>query len=204
MPALPGCVPQRLGGEQSADEVIHELRRENLELSRSVAQLEQRIERRLAQIDQMQQSGSSEGVGVDGVVSADLPRFVTLDLGRYSGPVDTDDDGREETIRLYLKPLDQQGRFLPVAGRLEVVAVRIDVSGSSSIVARAALSPAQLDAAYRSTFMGTHYRVDLPLPADLSPGAHELTIKIVITDAATGAAVSRQAPMVVRVGAGGA
>ncbi len=196
--ALGGCQVQRVGGEADPDQVIHDLRREKVELSGRIEQLEARAAARLAQIEQLEQQlhrGTIEGG--DGA-QADLPRVVTIELGRYSGPLDSDEDGRDDLIRLYVQTLDQHGRFLPVAASAHVQAVWIRADQPPISVAGLALTRPQWDDAYRSSFMGTHYRIDLPLTPDRPAGDRTVTVRLSITDESTGATLNHERAITVR------
>ncbi len=197
---LPSCVPERVGGDRSPDEVIHELRREKASLTDAVGDLERRIESWLAQIAELEGRLADGAVAVEGVTPGDLPRLVQLRFGRYSAAVDSDDDGRDDQIRLFVLTLDQKERFIPVAGRADIQAVEILTDVVPFVVASRALTPDELDRAYRSSFMGTHYRLDLPLPADLATAARSVTVKVSFTDGATGSTVSHEQPMVINEG----
>ena len=194
---LPSCVPSRVGGDRAPDQVIHELRREKVELARAVDDLEKQIESRLAQIGELEGLLAEGKVSVAGVAPGDLPRVVHMRFGRYSAAVDSDDDGQDDLIRLFVRTLDQKGRFLPVAGRADIQAVQILPGAVPVLVAGRTLAPPELDQAYRSSFMGTHYRLDLPLPADAARTRRQVTVKVSITDAASGATISQERPMVI-------
>ena len=200
---LASCVPERVGGDREPDVVIHELRREKFALTDEVDNLERRIDSRLAQIIELERRFADGRVSVESVAVGDLPRLVELRFGRYSAAVDTDDDGRDDLIRLFVLTLDQKGRFLPVAGRADIQAVRIEPDTTLSVVADLAMTVAEFDRAYRSSFMGTYYRLDLPLAADPAHARRSVTVKVSITDGATGSTVSHEQPMVIDGGGRG-
>ena len=90
-----------------------------------------------------------------------------VELGRYTGRVDEDDDGRDDALVAYVRTLDQKGRFLPVAAEATLAAAVIDVEsetaptcGSSS---GGASTPRPSTDAFRTGLTGTHYTLRLPL-----------------------------------------
>jgi len=184
----------RIGGSTPTDEVIDELRVENDELREEVAALQERIALRLAEIEALEQKRGpvAPASAVDG---AEAPRLAALRFDRYSGAVDTDGDAVDDLIRVYVRPFDQDGRFLPVAGRAVLQAVVIEPGREPAELASRTFTPAEFKAAYRSSFTGTHYTLELPLPADLDPSLTAVTLKLTFTDAATGVTLSRQAEM---------
>ncbi|MEO0587808.1 MAG: hypothetical protein AAF078_09225, partial [Planctomycetota bacterium] len=99
----------RLGPANADDD----LREENLDLRDQVADLEDKLARRVAQIESMRAADAT---------AADMPDaepnvLTTLELGPYTGLLDTNADGTPDTVRAYARPLSQHGRFLPVAGK---------------------------------------------------------------------------------------
>jgi hypothetical protein len=170
------------------------LRKENLDLSRQVDELKTKTDLQQAQINTLQQRLETKSK-VEGVAPADVPAAVTLRFDRYSGFYDTDGDGQPDTLRVYLETLDQRGRFVPVAGRAVLQAVVITPDQPPAVLAQRDFEPAQFDQAYRTGFTGTHYTLEAKLAAPLPSGVNEATVKVTVTDAATGAVLSQQQAM---------
>lgn len=170
------------------------LRRQNLELREKVDGLQKQIDLRVAEIDTLNaQHGSATRPALGGT---DVPRVVKLDLDRYTGAIDTNGDGADDTLRIYLKTLDQHGRFLPAAGRAVVQVVAISPGTPPALIAEKTFEPREFDAAYRSGLTGTHFTLEVPLPA--KPPAGGATAKLTFTDAATNATLTAETPVKVR------
>lgn len=198
---MSGCISGRIGGSEPSDKVIDELRTDNIALKREVATLQKNIDQRLAEIDTLQQQVN----GARPMSGVDAPSLASLKFGRYTAAVDTDGDKRDDLIRLYIQTLDQQSRFLPVAGKATVQAVLLLPDHEPLVLSRIELTPKQWDESYRTGLTGTHYTVDMPLTGPgasamdaLKKGVHEITVMVSFTDAATGAAVQAQATYPVR------
>ena len=175
---LAGCsAPARVGRENDR------LRHDNLELRRQVEQLEDAIKLRLAQIDGLEQR-AGKSARVDG---AELVQLTALRFGRYSGALDTDHNGTDDVLRVYLQPVDQHGRFMLAAGRAQLQAVSIVPDQEPRLILEHAGDAAEFDRAYRSGLTGTHYTLERPLPAPLPADVTGLTVVVAFTDAATGA-----------------
>lgn len=164
------------------------LRAANLELQRQVDRLQAQLELRVAQIDAMQQEAVRDRP--EELRSAEVPRAVSLRLDRHSGPLRTGDSDYEDLLRLYVRPLDQRGRFLPVAGQATVQAVALRPGKEPVVVGELTVSPDDWERAYRSGLTGTHYTLELPL-REPPEGARELAVHVNFTDAATGAILTR-------------
>lgn len=167
------------------------LREENLKLSREVEKLQAQLELRVGEIATLRQQ-SQAATTQPALEGAQPPVLAKLVIGRLSGPVDTDGDGRNDLIRVYLSPLDQQGRLLPTAGAAQLQAVAIPAEGEPFVVADRQYDAKAFDAAWRSNFTGSHYTLELPLPSQPPQGVSELTVKVTLTEATTGATLSVQ------------
>lgn len=165
------------------------LRRENLELSRQVESLRTAIERRDAELLEIERS-QGRGTTVQG---AQPLRLTGLEFSRYSGPIDTDGDGVDDIVRIYLKPLDQHDRVMSVAGEARLQLAVID-GPDARVVAEKRYAPADFDAAFRSGFTGTHFTLEVDLPANLDA----VVAKLIFTDAATGLTLTEQQAWPVR------
>lgn len=191
---LPGCFSGRIGGSTELDQVIDELRQDNLALRRQVAELEQTLAGRQAYIEVLGQQLK----GSQPVEGAQVPKAVSIEFDRFSGAVDTNGDKADDLLRVYVRPRDQRGRFLPVAGSASVQAVAIRQGQDPLVIASAVLTADQWEDAYRSGVTGTHYTLELPLPEKLPRGVRELTVQVVLIDGATGVELSHQAVMSAR------
>ncbi len=165
------------------------LRREHYELTQQVAALKVEAQRRETQINALSHQASLTRPAVDGVNLADLPVVTKLEFGAYSGGFDGNGDGADDTVRIYLQPLDQRGRFYPAVGKAVLQVVVIDADKPPVELARREYDPKAFDNAYVSGFTGTHFTLETKLA---SIPAGEVTIKVTFTDGATGATLSQQ------------
>lgn len=189
---LGGCQRARVGGEQGVDATLNALRNENAALREQVTRLEAELARRVAVIQRLEAEGKLPPTEVPGVSAADLPRFDRLSFGRYSGAIDSDNDQRDDLVRVYLQTLDQFGRFVPVAGAASIQAVVVRPNRDPQVLARRDYTAEQFQEAYRSGFLGTHYTLELPLPGDMPAGVDRATVQVTVTDAASGKVVSTE------------
>lgn len=182
-----GC---RLGGPRNFQNENDRLRRENMELQRQVEQLSQRLEQRLGELDNLRQQ--LERADAEPMPDVDPPTLARIEMGRYSGGVDTDDDGLDDLLRIYLRPLDQHGRVLPVAGRARLQAVAIPDAGEPIVLARRTYEPEAFNRAWRSGFTGQHYTLELELPETIPPDVTETAVRVTFTQARTGVEMTTQ------------
>lgn len=186
---LPACGPRNFENVNDA------LRAERLELRREIERLKEQIELREDQLAAARQQLDEPTYPVEG---ARPPRLATLGFGRYTSAVDTDGDGRDDLVRVYLKTLDDRGRFLPVAGRATLQVVNIRAGEEPLVLAERTYEPAEFDEAYRSGFTGTHYTLEAPLPPDLPGDIEDAVAKVTLIEGVTGARFTEQTAISLR------
>lgn len=192
--ALPACRKKNFTNENDR------LRKENLELRQEVDRLRGQIDLRLAELEAMkQQVPPDQRPKLEG---AEVPRVVALTFDRFSGAIDTNNDGRPDLLRLYVKTVDQKGRFLPAAGRAAVQVVAIRTGQEPVTLAEKTFEPADFEAAFRSGLTGTHYTLEVPLNTPPPADVKELTVQATFTDAQTGASMNKQQTVAVNVPTG--
>ena len=170
-------------GPGNFDTEADELRKRNLELYDQVRTLERDIEQYIQETKTLRQRVVEEHSGIKG---ADPPRLTEIRFGRYSSALDTNDDGNDDLIRLYVLTLDQHGRFMPVAAVATVKAVRSEPDQDPQVIVEKQYGAKEFDARYRSGFTGTHYTLDVELPAPMPKGVNEADVSLFVKDAATG------------------
>jgi len=173
------------------------LRRENLYLSTQVKKLENAVQLGQSQA-RVLEARADRGQAIRGVEQSDIPQVAAIEFSRLSGAVDTDGDGRDDVIRVYVRPVDHLGRFLPAIGPAVVQAVAILPDREPEVLAHRKLSPKQFEASYRTGLTGSHFTLELPLPASWSGEVEQVTVKLTFTDAATGANHSHEQPMAIK------
>ena len=100
--------------------------------------------------------------------------------------MDTDDDGADDRVVMYIQPNDQLGRMRVTAGRLNVQAVSLRANTPPRVVADRTYEPPAFDGCWRSGLTGDHYAVELDLPADLAEDVTAVTVQLTLTESGTG------------------
>jgi len=125
-------------------------------------------------------------------VRAATPHVVRVGIDRRSHALDEDGDGRADALLVYVKPADGLGRFVQLVGRLGIRAVDLPPNADPVSLGQVSLGPTEVRGSYRSSFMGTHYSVTLPLtlPDDRPDGP--CTVHVVYEDGRTGRSIRAQ------------
>jgi len=120
------------------------------------------------------------------------PHVTDVSIAAVSHATDTDGDGRPDTLIVYVEPTDGRGRFVQLVGELSVHAATLPADGDAITLGRVTLGPLELRDAYRSTFLGTHYTVDVPITIALGVTQTQCTVKVVFVDGHNGRTVTDQ------------
>ena len=178
--ALVGCGPKNFINDND------KLREENLKLKQQIEELNKQAELREGEIGSLR----ARTAGERAIKEATPPVLAKIEFTAYSRAVDTDNDGADDLVRLYLTPLDHRGRLLPVAGQLKVQAVALQDDAPPALLAARTYEPADFDDAYRANLTGYHYTIELELPDSIDPTITSVTVKASLTEAVTGHVVS--------------
>ena len=195
---LASCRTVRIGGKDSTEEVLIRLRRDNARHKADIKSIKKQLDLAQSQAVSLEQQLNQRDVKVDNVDANHLPRTVKIELHRLSGAVDTDKDGRDDTLRLYVVTLDQHGRFYPAVGTAQVRGVVIHGQDEPAVVIDKNYSAAQFFKTYRAGFTGTHYTLEMSLPSDMGADVEQINIKVTFTDASTGTSMTAQEAIEIR------
>lgn len=169
--------------------------RQNDLLRARVMDLEARVEA-LADRNQELEAALAQAETAPGepaeVVRASTPHVVSIRIDQRSYALDEDGDGQVEALKVYIKPADGRGRFVQLVGWLSVHAADLPPDAEVATLGQVTLDPAEVRERYRSSFMGTHYSVILPLelPADRPEGP--CTVRVIYEDGRSSRSVSNQ------------
>jgi len=193
--AVFGAAGCRIGGDgKSFKNENDELRAENLKLSRAIDAFKDRVRLLGSELSTLR----ADRQGDAPLPGAIPPVLSALKFARYTGPIDTDDDGADDRVVLYIQPVDQLGRMRVVAGRLNVQAVSLKAQTPPRVVADRTYEPREFDERWRTGLTGDHYSIDLDLPAGLPDDVQSVTVQLTLTEAGTGVVVEAQESFVLR------
>ncbi|MEL7087856.1 MAG: hypothetical protein AAGL98_05345 [Planctomycetota bacterium] len=173
-----------------------ELRQTNADLREQLGETQEQIKLLEGELSSHRQRvgkpAELTGAGAGAVIPGE-PVLSGLKFARYSGPVDTDGDGADDRVRLYLRPLDQRGRLLVVAGEVNVQVVELRADAVPRVVADRTFGAEEFAGTYRSGLTGDHFTLDVPWSARDLGEATQVTVRATLTQTGPGNQVSEQA-----------
>ena len=172
---LAGC-----GAGARASAELDTLRRRVMELEKQTAELEGRNTELSQALDDSQATVEASPEVIEAT-----PRLARLEIGRLTHADDSDGNGHPDVIAVYVAPSDGLGRFIQLVGTLSVTAAVVPSQGDSKTIGRVSLDPGELRGAYRSTILGTHYAMTVPI--DLAGlDLPDCTVRVEFVDGYTG------------------
>lgn len=193
--ALAGCTVKVGGSGLSLDEQNDALRRTNLQLNQQLKATQTELGRLESELILSRRERTTAVEPIEGAV---IPVLVALDFARYTGPLDLDDDGVDDELRLYLRPLDQFGRMLVVAAEIDVQVVALSTGQPPRVVIEKTFSAPVFRDAYRTALTGDHFSLTMPLEREALRGVGEAVVHISLTNAADGSTIALQQVFTVR------
>jgi len=134
------------------------LRAEVLDLQDENVSLVSQVEELRGQLDR-----ATGQTPVPRAVLAATPHVASLSIDSLSHTVDTDDDGRPDSLTVYVSPSDGLGRLVQMVGDLSIHVALLPADGDAVTMGRVSLGPQELRDAYHSTWLGTHYTIAVPI-----------------------------------------
>ena len=113
-----------------------------------------------------------------------------IQLGRYTGGIDTDDKPGHDAIKVYLDPIDADGSTIKAAGDVTIQLFDLAADPKANLLGEYRWRVAEISKQWSSGFVAYHYSFVCPFK---SPPAHEeLTIRVQFVDYLTGKTFTAQ------------
>lgn len=177
-----GCQKQE---EKNAWDKINELEDERAYLKQTIKDLRKQNE----QIKQQFVTVSKIDKDVRIEALANIDRIA---IDKRSGLFDKDDDGENETLIVYIKPYDDAGDVVKMAGNVNLQLWDLSKKGNDALLGEWDVKAAELKKLWMGMMMTNYYRLAYKIPELLKDEQKELTIKVKFTDYLTGKVFTEQ------------
>lgn len=162
---------------------------ENDALRRQVRELEEQVQALTGERDELIAEIAQLSMGPDAVpeeIRVNTPRPVSISIGRLSHARDDDGDGVADRLVVYVSSADSRARFVQLVGTLAATAAILPPDADAITIGRITLDPATLRDAYRSSFTGTHYTVEIPVTVPQDADATHCVVGVTYEDGRDG------------------
>lgn len=171
---LTGC-----GGKNVLWDDFENLKKENTDLTMQVQALQQENTQLNEQADAL--SGLDKEARLQ-----DLDTLDKIRIGKRTGLYDTDNNGTDETLIVYVEPLDMAQDYVKAIGTVKVELWDLNTDPDKAKLTEWTLKPAETQKLWGGNIFASYYRLPFVITDILSGQEKELTVKVTFTDSLSG------------------
>ena len=127
------------------------------------------------------------------VKGENLYRLEKIEIGKYTGFFDKDDDGTKEKLIVYIQPVDEEGDIIKATGAVDVQLWDLDSSeADQALLGQWRVEPGELKKLWFATMVTINYRLTFDITDKVKSFDEPLTVKVAFTDYLTGKVFKEQ------------
>ncbi len=123
-----------------------------------------------------------------------------IELGRYTGGLDTDGKEGHDAIKVFLRPLDKSGSVIKAAGRVKIQLYDLAEKPGENLLGEYVWDVDEISGHWSSAAFTYHYSFECPFKSR-KPDHEEITVRAEFTDYLTGKTFSAQKVCKIRLSA---
>ncbi len=177
-----GCIPEK----------SNELSPDKAKLQSRLRKVEQERDGLLAVVDdQKKQIRSLQALG-EGKRLEKIFHVSKIELGRYTGGVDTDGRGGHDAVKVFLRPIDRDGSTLKAAGDVKIQIYDLALPPKDNLIGEYKWSVDEISKYWSGGFMTYHFSFVCPWKEGTEPRHKKLTVRAEFVDYLTGRSFTAQ------------
>jgi hypothetical protein len=110
----------------------------------------------------------------------------------YTGFYDRNNDGKKESLIVYVQPIDQQGDAIKIGGTVDVQLWDLNNKESEALLAEWHIPPEELKTLWIGSLLTYNYRLVFDVAEKIEGIKDPLTVKVTFTDYLTGKVFTEQ------------
>jgi hypothetical protein len=122
----------------------------------------------------------------------DLYDLQKIRITRYTNLYDKDNDGKKETLLVYIQPIDEQGDIVKATGAVDVELWNLNKKNGQAKLGQWHVTPEQLKNLWCATLITINYRLPFDAGEKITGKEKSLVVKITFTDYLTGKVFKEQ------------
>ena len=189
---LAGCLLTFLTGCENAGsrralltKKINTLRQEKTELTYQIKQVKTENKQLKKQLHELY--GLPADVKLENLY--DLQR---VKIHRYTNLYDKDKDGRNETLIVYIQPIDEEGDVVKATGAVDVQLWDLNKKEGEALLGQWHVGPNELKKLWFATIITINYRLTFDVADKVESFEEPLTVKVTFTDYLAGKVFTEQ------------
>lgn len=161
------------------------LRQQNQNLTDQLANAEQQAQQLKKQVQTLSAvTGNSQPEDI-----YDLQR---VKIWRYTNLYDKDEDGKMESLIVYLQPVDSDGDVIKAAGRVEVQLWDLNRDEAQALLGTWNVNSSEMKKKWFATVIASNYRLIFDVSKLIDKYEKPLTVKVTFTDILSGKTFNEQ------------
>ena len=162
-------------------------------LTEQKKQLENQLEQTMAENKQLTKQMHVLSGLPEEVKGENLYRLQKIEIGKYTGFFDKDDDGTKEKLIVYIQPLDEEGDIIKATGTVDVQLWNLDSSEvNQAMLGQWHVEPGELKKLWFATLITINYRLTFDIADKVKSFDEPLTVKVTFTDYLSGKVFKEQ------------
>ncbi len=117
---------------------------------------------------------------------------LSIELTDRCGIYDKDDDGKKETLVVYLRAVDDMGDCIKAPGAVKIELWDLDTKPQNALLKSWQIAPAELKKSWSGSLLTSYYKLKLDADSIAAESKQELTIRAEFTDYLTGKILKAQ------------
>jgi outer membrane murein-binding lipoprotein Lpp len=180
--SLAGCQKEKTDNAASQ---IEKLKTQNSDLAVKLQQSQKESEQLKKQIQALRNFGEN-------FKPEDIYNLQKINITKYTNLYDNDDDGKKETLLVYIQPMDEYGDVVKATGLVEVQLWDLDRKEGQPLLGQWQVSPAELKKLWFATLITVNYRLSFNIAGVVEKFDRPLTVKVKFTDYLSGKTFEEQ------------
>lgn len=169
----------------------------DVELNRRISELSEQLQQREQQVQALQAANEEMKANIDrirGFSPEQLQLIVApqrLEIASLSGGRDFDNQPGDDGVRIFLKPIDQDGDAIKVAGDIRVDLFDLSEPGGDTLIGSVSFPAQEVGKHWYGKLVTYHYTLDCPWKRP--PDSQEVTARVTFVDYITKRLLTTQA-----------
>ncbi len=164
---------------------IDRLRQQNQALTGRLANAEQ-------QAQQLKKQVQTLSAVTDDTQPEDIYDLQKIKIWRYTNLYDKDEDGKIESLIVYLQPIDADGDVIKAAGNAEVQLWDLNKKEAQALLGTWNVSSNEIKKLWYATVLASNYRLIFDISKLIDDYEKPLTVKVTFTDLLSGKTFTEQ------------
>ena len=180
------CLCVVVAGCENANSTRTPLIEQISNLTEQKTQLENQLEQSKAENKQLTKQMHTLAGLPENVKGENLYHLQRIDVGKYTGFFDKDDDGTKEKLIVYIQPRDEEDDIVKASGTVEVQLWDLNRDDGEALLGQWNVKPSELKKLWFATLVTINYRLTFDIADKVQSFDEPLTVKVAFTDYLSG------------------